>query len=111
MRRLWKAFAYSIAGVKSAWKDEPAFRLEILLFVVLLPVAGFLAPDKISLLLMIGSMLIVLICELVNTAIEAAVNRIGTERHPFSKKAKDAASAAVLLSLMNTVMVWAVVLF
>ena len=102
---------YSLAGLRATWTDEAAFRLEVLLFIALLPVAVLLAPDRLSLVLMIGSMFVVMICELVNTAIEAAIDRIGTERHPFSKKAKDVGSSAVLLSLINFAMVWGIVLY
>ena len=77
----------------------------------MVPAAFFLAPDKISLVLMIGSVLLVLAIELVNTAIEAAINRIGSEIHPLSKKAKDAGSAAVLIALVNVGVVWVVLLF
>ena len=110
MKRLWKAFFYSLHGILAAWKDEPAFRQEILLFFVLIPCAIYFAPDKISLILMLGSLFLVLIVELLNTAIEATVNRIGEEIHPLAKKAKDTASAAVLFALVNLVVVWVVVL-
>lgn len=95
----------------AAWRDEPAFRQEAVLAAVMLPAACFLAPDKFSLLLMTGSVLLVLALELVNTAVEASINRIGPEIHPLSKKAKDAASAAVLIALLNAGLVWCVVLF
>lgn len=110
MLRLWKAFFYSIEGVLAAWKDEPAFRQELILAAIMVPLAFYLAPDKISLILMIGSVLLVLIVELLNTAVEATVNRISTEIHPLAKKAKDTASAAVLLALVNVGIVWLVVL-
>lgn len=111
MQRIWRAFFYSVAGIVAAWRDEPAFREEAVLAAILVPAACYLAPDKYALILMIGSILLVLALELVNTAIEAAINRIGPEIHPLSKKAKDAASAAVLVALLNVGFVWSVVLF
>jgi diacylglycerol kinase (ATP) len=110
MSRIIKAFFYSLAGIKAAWQDEAAFRQEALLAAILIPLAFVLAPDKISLILMAGSVLLVLIVELLNTGIEAAINRIGSEVHPLSKKAKDSASAAVLLSLLLAGFVWLVCL-
>ncbi len=111
MERIWRAFFYSIDGITAAWRDEPAFRQEAVLAAIMIPAAFFLAPDKLSLILMIGSVVLVLVLELVNTAVEAAINRIGPEIHPLSKKAKDTASAAVLAALVNTGFVWAVILF
>lgn len=111
MKRIWFAFLYSMDGVRAAWRDEPAFRQEVLLAVVMIPAAFFLAPDKLSLLLMIGSVLLVLALELMNTAVEACINRIGPEIHPLSKKAKDVASASVFVALVNMALVWGVILF
>ena len=89
MIRIWKAWLYSLAGLRAAWRDEAAFRQEIMLAAVLVPLAFFLASDRISLVLMVGCVLLVLVVELLNTAIEAAINRISTEIHPLAKKAKD----------------------
>lgn len=111
MQRILRAFFYSLDGIKAAWRDEPAFREEAVLAAIMIPAAIWLAPDKLSLLLMIGSVLLVLALELVNTAVEATINRIGSEIHPLSKKAKDAASAAVLIALINAGCVWGVILF
>jgi diacylglycerol kinase (ATP) len=110
MQRIWRAFLYSLAGIAAAWRDEPAFREEVILSVLLIPLAFMFAPDKISLILMIGSILLVLALELLNTAVEATVNHISMERHPLAKKAKDTASAAVLIALLNVLFVWLVVL-
>ena len=110
MKRIWFAFVYSIHGIMAAWRDEPAFKQEVVLAAIMIPAAFFLAPDKISLILMIGSALLVLALELVNTAVESSIDRIGEEIHPLSKKAKDTASAAVLIALMNTGFVWGVIL-
>ena len=87
MERVWRAFFHSLDGLKSAWRDEAAFREEVILSIILIPSAIYLAPNDISLILMIGSVLLVLIVELVNTAVEAAIDRIGLEIHPLSKKA------------------------
>ena len=111
MRRIWLAFLYSMDGFTAAWRGEPAFRQEAVLAAVAIPAACFLAENKIALILMISSVLLVLALELVNTAIEAAINRIGLEIHPLSKVAKDTASAAVLIALINAGFVWAVILF
>ena len=110
MKRLIKAFFYSLEGLSAAWRDEAAFRLELALSAVMIPAAFYFAPDKISLLLMVGSVMLVLIVEMLNTAIEATINRIGSEIHPLAKKAKDTASAAVFLAAVNASIIWAVVL-
>jgi diacylglycerol kinase (ATP) len=110
MKRIWKALWYSIDGIIVTWRDEAAFREEIILAIFLIPLAVFIAPDALSLLLMIGSVMLVLIIELINTAIEATVNRIGVHRDNLAKKAKDTASAAVLMGLINVVIVWTVIL-
>lgn len=110
MKRLIAAFFHSLHGLVAAWKDEAAFREEIIAFIILAPLSVYLAPDVLSLILMIGSLVLVIIFELVNTAVEAAVNFTGTHRHPQAKKAKDVASAAILVALINAVFVWAVIL-
>lgn len=111
MERLYKAFLYSISGIKSAWHDEQAFRLEIILASIMIPTSFFLAPDKISLLLMIGSIFLVIALELLNTAIESTVNLVGTGIQPLAKKAKDTASAAILIAAVNACVIWCVILF
>ncbi len=110
MKRIFLAFGYSLQGLLAAWRDEPAFRQELLIALILVPLALWLAPDGLALALMLGSVMFVLVVELLNTAIEATVNRIGEERHPLAKKAKDVASAAVLLALVNVAVIWAAVL-
>lgn len=102
---LWKAFDYSLQGVRNTFYDEIAFRIELAVAVILIP-AALLLP-----VLLIRSVLLVLIIELLNTAVEAAVNRISTEKHTLSAKAKDAGSAAVLMASINLVVVWGIVLF
>lgn len=110
-KRLWKAFLYSLAGIQAAWRDEPAFRLEALICAVAAPIAFFITSDNLERALLIGTLLLVMMAELVNTAIEAAINRISLEIHPLSKKAKDCGSAAVLFAAMICGVVWLGVLF
>lgn len=111
LRRLWNAFHYSLAGFKAAYQNEDAFRQETLLAAVLIPLALFLPSGAVGKALMIASVLLVLIVELLNSAVEATVDRISLEDHQLAKRAKDIGSAAVLLSLVNLAVVWALVLF
>lgn len=106
IRRLVAATRFSLAGLRSTFKTEEAFRQECWLAIVLVPVAIFLGDDSIEIALMIGSILILMITELLNTAVEIVVDRIGHEFHELSGRAKDAGSAAVLLSLLLVVLVW-----
>ena len=110
LRRVVKAFGYSAQGFASAFRHEDAFRQEVLLAAVLIPVAFVLDTGGIGKALMIASVLLVLIAELLNSAIEAVVDRISLDRHDLSKRAKDLGSAAVFLSLVNVAAVWALVL-
>ena len=111
LRRVWNALFYSIDGFVAAFKHEDAFRQEALLALVLIPAALFLPTSGIGKALMIASVLLVLAVELLNSAIEAAVDRISLENHRLAKRAKDIGSAAVLVALVNVVVVWALVLF
>jgi diacylglycerol kinase (ATP) len=111
LRRLWNAFHYSLAGLKAAYRNEDAFRLEILLAAIMIPLTLFLPVGAVGKALMIASVLLVLIVELLNSAVEATVDRISLEDHPLAKRAKDIGSAAVLMSLINLAAVWALVLF
>ena len=104
--RLIKACNYSRDGLIATFKSEAAFRQEVAMAAVLIPLALFISPDPYSTALMIGSVILVLIVELMNTAIEVLVERISPEIHPLSKKAKDIGSAAVLLSLVNLGLMW-----
>jgi diacylglycerol kinase (ATP) len=106
MKRLWLAFLYSLAGLKAAWQDEQAFRLEIYISLVAVPVAFFITPDWFERGLLIATLLLVLMAELMNSAIEACIDRIGEEHHSLSKKAKDCGSAAVLLAAIIAGVVW-----
>lgn len=109
-RRVWNAFFYSLAGLSAAYKHEDAFRQEVLLAAVLIPVVFFLPAGGVGRALMIGAVLLVLIVELLNSAIEAAVDRISIENHILAKRAKDIGSAAVMLALINVPVVWLLVL-
>ena len=110
LRRVWRAAGYSLAGLKAVLRDEAAFRQESALFLILAPLGLWLGRDGVERSLLIGSLVVVLIVELINSATEAVVNRIGIEPHPLSGRAKDVASAAVLLSLILVVIVWVLVL-
>ena len=110
LRRIWNALFYTIDGLKAAYQHEDAFRQELWLAVVLLPLAFVLPASGYGRALMVGSVLIVLVTELLNSAIEAAVDRISLDHHVLAKRAKDIGSAAVFLSLVNVVAVWALVL-
>lgn len=110
LKRIWNAFFYSIDGLRAAYRHEDAFRQETWLTLVLTPIAFVLADDGVKLALMIGSLLLVLIVELLNSAIEATVDRISLENHALAKRAKDIGSAAVLLALINVLVVWVALL-
>ena len=111
LRRIWNALLYSIDGIKAAFRHEDGFRQETLLAAVLIPVAMMLSVEGIGKAMMIASILLVLVVELLNSAVEATVDRISLEHHQLAKRAKDIGSAAVLVSLVNVVVVWALVLF
>ena len=106
LRRVWNALHYSIAGLRAAYKHEDAFRQEALLAAILIPTALFLPLAGSAKAMMIGSVLLVLIVELLNSAIEAAVDRISLENHRLAKRAKDIGSAAVLIALLNVLVIW-----
>ncbi|MEI6300555.1 MAG: diacylglycerol kinase [Betaproteobacteria bacterium] len=110
LRRLLNALGYSMQGFRSAYKHEEAFRQEALLAAVLIPTALLLDVSGPSKALMIGSVLTVLIVELLNSAVEAAVDRVSLENHRLAARAKDIGSAAVFLSLANVAVVWGLVL-
>jgi diacylglycerol kinase (ATP) len=111
LRRLVNAFFFSLSGLALAFRHESAFRQEIALAAVLLPTALLLPVAPAEQVLLAGSVLLVLVVELLNSAIEAAVDRISLDRHSLSKRAKDIGSAAVFLSLVNVAIVWALVIF
>jgi len=108
--RLVNALRYSMEGLAAAVRHEEAFRIELFLAVVLISASFFFAVSGIARALMIASLLLVLIVELLNSAVEVIVDRISMDPHPLAKRAKDIGSAAVLLSLINAAAVWALVL-
>ncbi len=109
--RLWNAFGYSLAGFRAAYKHEDAFRQEVLLAAILIPLALWLPVAYIGKALMIASVLLVIIVELLNSAVEATVDRISLDSHDLAKRAKDIGSAAVLVSLINVIVVWGLILW
>jgi diacylglycerol kinase (ATP) len=110
LRRLINAFGYSMDGFKAAYQHEDAFRQEVWLSLVLIPLAFYLEADALHRILMVGSVLLVMIVELLNSAVEAVVDRVSIERHALAKRAKDIGSAAVLLALINLGVVWGLIL-
>ena len=109
LRRILRAARYSSQGLLAAWRHEAAFRQELALTLVLLPVAFWLGQNAYERMLLIAVCLLVLIVELLNSAIEAAIDRHGDDRNELSGRAKDLGSAAVLFSLLLVVLVWGVV--
>ena len=110
-KRIYSALWYSIDGFKSAWKHEHAFRQEMAVFVVGAIIALALKISAFEKLVLIGTLTLILIVELINSSIEAVVDRVSLERHPLSKNAKDFGSAAVLLTFLLAAASWAVVLY
>ncbi len=108
--RIVKAFGYSVNGLKAVFRNEQAFRQELGFFVILAPLGAWLGQGGIERALLIGSLFLVLVVELLNSSIEALVDRVGRERHELSGRAKDAGSAAVLIAIVNVFVVWGVVL-
>ncbi len=111
LRRLFNALGYSMAGIRAAYKNEDAFRQEVLMAIVLIPLALYLGKTGFESAVMIASVLLVIIVELLNSSIEATVDRISLENHDLAKRAKDIGSAAVLLSLVNLAVVWGLLIF
>ncbi|MGD8118679.1 diacylglycerol kinase [Vibrio sp. TRT 29B02] len=111
LKRLKNATRYSCQGLKAAFKNEPAFREEILLAALMIPVAILLAENQWQRILLIATIVLVLIAELFNSAIEAVVDRIGTEQHEMAGLAKDLGSASVMVTMLLTGYVWLDILF
>lgn len=109
--RIPKAIGYSIAGLKSAWYTETAFRQEVLSSFILFPVAFWLGNSGVERALLIGCLFIVLISELLNSSIEVIADNISEEWHPLVKRVKDIASAAVFISILNAVLIWTLLLW
>ena len=110
LTRVLNAFRYSMAGLAAAYRNEDAFRQEVWLAVILIPLALFVPVGVIGKALMVASVLLVVIVELINSALEATVDRISLEHHHLAKRAKDIGSAAVFVALVNVVAVWGLVL-
>lgn len=109
--RLVAAARYSIVGLRSAFRSEEAFRLEVLVLMFFSPLAIWLGETAVERVLLIGSLLLLMIIELLNTAIEAVVDRIGSEYHELSRAAKDFGSAAVFVGMGLVVVVWGMITF
>jgi diacylglycerol kinase (ATP) len=110
LKRLVNAFGYSISGTLAAFKHEDAFRQEVVLAVVMTPVALYFGETAIDQALMISSLLFIIIVELLNSSIEATVDRISVKHHKLAKRAKDIGSAAVFFSLINAAVIWFLIL-
>ena len=109
-RRIFKAAQWSFQGLRAAWLHESSFRLEVYLFAVLAPVAWWLGGNGVERALLIGSMLLVLSMELLNSAVEAVIERYGAEYHELAGRAKDMGSAAVFVLMMNVLLCWGLIL-
>lgn len=110
LRRIWNALHYSLDGLRAAYRHEDAFRQEIRLALILIPVAIWLPVTRVEKGLMVASVLAVLVVELLNSAVEAVVDRVSLENHHLAKRAKDIGSAAVLVSLVGVVLIWGAIL-
>ncbi|WP_394202050.1 diacylglycerol kinase [Shewanella waksmanii] len=111
LKRVIRATGFSIQGLTKAWRYEAAFRQEVMLAAIMLPIAAFIDVTVPERILLIATVFLVLIVELINSAIEAVVDRISDEIHPLSGQAKDVASAAVFLSLMLCAITWIMIIF
>ena len=109
--RVVKAWGYSIDGLAGAWDTEGAFRQEVIIAAVLIPIACLIPVPLLHRALLVASVLMVLVVELLNSAMEAAIDRISLDRHPLSKKAKDTGSAAVMVAIVIAMLIWGAVLF
>jgi diacylglycerol kinase (ATP) len=110
LRRIWNAGLYSLAGIRASWKNEAAFRQELVLCLFLVPAAFWVGGSAVERALLAGSCLLVLVVELLNSAIEAAIDRIGADPHKLSGRAKDMGSAAVFVSLCMAALCWGLVM-
>ncbi len=110
VRRVIRALGFSLDGLMATWRSEWAFRVDVLVFLVFAPLAAWLGRTGVERALLVGSLFLVLIAELVNSGIEAVVDRIGPDRHELSKKAKDVGSAIVLVALLNAGVLWLLIL-
>ncbi|HEY5782328.1 MAG TPA: diacylglycerol kinase [Lysobacter sp.] len=108
--RIFKAARWSMQGLRAAWLHESSFRLEVYLFVVLAPVGWWTGQTPVERVLLVGSMLLVLSMELLNSAVEAVIERYGPEYHELAGRAKDMGSAAVFVLMMNVLLTWGAIL-
>ncbi len=108
--RIFKATRWSMQGLRAAWLHESSFRLEVYLFVVLAPLGAWLGETGVERALLIGSLLLVLGIELLNSAVEAVIERYGAEHHELAGRAKDMGSAAVFVLMMNVLLCWGLIL-
>jgi diacylglycerol kinase (ATP) len=106
-----KAVIWSMAGLKAAWKNEQAFRWEATIVLLMMPVGLWFGRTAVERALLIASSMLILITELLNSAVEAVVDRIGPERHKLSKRAKDLGSAAAFISMITAAVVWALIAY
>lgn len=109
-RQIWLAFIWSMKGLRAGWRIEASFRLEVILFVILFPVGLWLGHGAIEKALLAGSLLPVLAAELLNSAIEAVVDKLWPDQHEVAGRAKDMGSAAVFLLMVNMLVIWGVIL-
>jgi diacylglycerol kinase (ATP) len=111
LTRIIKAFGFSVKGFRATWKHEEAFRQEVILAVILLPLSFYVAVNATQLAILLLTLFIVLITEILNSAVEAVVDRVSDEHHKLAGRAKDMGSAAVLLSLTMTAVIWGVIIY
>ena len=111
LTRIINAFGYSAKGIRAAFKHEAAFRQEVALFVILAPAAFWVGGSWLEYAILMGSLFLVLIVELLNSAIEAVVDRFGEEHHELAGRAKDMGSAAVMFSLLNVIIIWSFIAY
>ena len=111
LRHIGKAFVWSAAGIETAWKNELAFRVEAIIVITMMPVGIWLGRSAAERALLVGSCLLILIIELLNSAIEAVVDRVGTEHHELSGRAKDMGSAAAFFSMLTAAIIWALIVY
>lgn len=109
-KRLVNACFFSAAGLKATWEHEEAFRQEVIIFIVATPLALWLGETAIEKLLLIGSLVLVMLVELLNTAVESIVDRVGFDHHELAGRAKDIGSAAVMMALVWAAVTWAAIL-
>jgi diacylglycerol kinase (ATP) len=110
-RQIWRAFQWSMKGLRAAWRHEASFRLEGYLFVIFFPLGLWLGATAIEKAILAGSLVLVLSAELLNSAVEAIVDKASPEFHELAGRAKDMGSAAVLLLMLNVMLCWALILF